>query len=87
MITGYITMPTKDFAKAMGLSLNTLRKYEKSLMEKGLLMKDKIRDDEGRLITVRTVYIPETSTHPEDNEILKRVAEINKEKEADKEEP
>lgn len=86
MITGYITMPTKDFAKALGLSLNTLRKYEKSLMEKGLLMKDKIRDDEGRMVTVRTVYIPETSTHPEDDQILAQVAEINKEKLDSKEE-
>jgi hypothetical protein len=49
-------------------------------------MKDKIRDDEGRMVTVRTVYIPETSTHPEDDQILAQVAEINKEKLDSKEE-
>ena len=89
MIVGYITMPTKDFAKSMNLSLTTLRKCEKSLMEKGLLMKDRIRNEEGKLITIRTVLMPEPSTHPEDEEILKKVAKINKEKEAKlkKEEP
>lgn len=89
MMVGYITMSTKDFAKSMNLSLTTLRKCEKSLMEKGLLMKDRIRNEEGKLITIRTIFMPEPSTHPEDEEILKKVAKINKEKEAklNKEEP